>query len=410
MKRLIPLLLVLMLPMVGAVEVVKDVEAVKDVQVSYPVPMPPPVDFKNLTKLIISPNFKHLRLKPGDSASFTVKIKNPTDKDVLIDPKVVVKPHAENAIDESWVSFDKSGFVLKSKQETEITVTVKVPKDAEKGYYYCEIAFTNETIPRTPYEMPNYINKIDLSVEVWVPPSVKIIPRYINDYVEAGKTYEYTIKIKNTAGKTFKLNPEFVEPEYISGFENYLSKDNVRIEAPSTIPPNSEVEVKVKVNVPVTAKGFLRGAIKLNIDDPGLDEWMQRVEITLNVFTKPTEPFVKTVRIENASKLTVKVSSNFMGIPFPIIVGSKGYTEGDFDVKIYSPSGIISVKPKTIEKLIVTTGSKYVPPWEETEGIYKVVSVSKTKIYMIENPENGIWKIEVMPKNCFGFSIEVEIE
>ena len=154
--------------------------------------------------------------------------------------------------------------------------------------------------------MPKYINKMHLSVDVWVPPSVKITPRYISDYVEAGKTYEYTIKIKNTAGKTFKLNPEFVEPEYISGFENYLSKDNVRIEAPSTIPPNSEVEVKVKVNVPVTAKGFLRGAIKLNIDDPGLDEWMQRVEINLNVFTKPTEPFVKTVRIENASKLTVK--------------------------------------------------------------------------------------------------------
>ena len=61
-----------------------------------------------------------------------------------------------------------------------------------------------------------------------------------------------------------------------------------------------------------------------------------------------------------------------MGIPFPIIVGSKGYTEGDFDVKIVSPSGTISVKPKTIEKLVVMTGSKYVPPWEETEGIYKV--------------------------------------
>ena len=115
MKRLIPLLLVLILPMAGAVEVVKDVETVKDVKVSYPVPMPPPVDFKNLTKLVISPNFKHLRLKPGDSASFTVKIKNPTDKDVLINPKVVVDPYAENAIDESWVSFDKSGFVLKSK-------------------------------------------------------------------------------------------------------------------------------------------------------------------------------------------------------------------------------------------------------------------------------------------------------
>jgi len=399
MKRLLPLLLVLLLPTAGAVEVVKDVKII---------PPTPPVDFKNLTKLVISPDYKDLRLKPGESKSFTVKIKNPTDKDVLITPKVVTDPYSKNVIDKSWVSFDRTSFTLKAKQETKITVTVKVPNDIEKGFYHCKIAFTNETIPApTPYEIPKYVNTMHLSVEVWIPPSVKITPRYIRDTVEAGKTYEYTIKIKNTASKTFHLKPEFTEPEYIDDFENYLSKDNVRIEAPSTIPPNSEVKVKVKVSIPATAKGSLRGTIKLNIDDPGLDEWMQRVKINLNVFTKPTEPFVKTVKIENASKLTIKVSSDFMGIP---IIAGKGYTEGDFDVKIASPSGVISVKPKTIERLVVTTGSKYLPPWEETEGIYKVVSVSKTKIYTIENPENGIWRIEVMPKNCFGFSIEVEVE
>jgi len=406
MKRLIPLLLVLLLPMAGAVEVVKEVP--------YEVPVAPStsvVDFKNVTKLVISPNFKHLRLKPGEYRSFTVKIKNPTDKDVLINPKVVIEPYAENVIDKSWISFDKSGFTLKAKQETKITVTVKVPRDAEKGYYFCTIAFTNDTIPAlTPYKPHRYVNTMHLSVEVWVPPSVKIYPRYISDVVEAGKTYEYTIKIKNTADRSFKLSPEFVEPEYIGAFENYLSKDDVKIEAPSTIPPNSEVKVKVKVKVPSTAKGYLRGSIQLNIDDPGLDEWMQRVTINLNVFTKPTEPFVKTVEIENTSKLTVKVSSDFMGIPIPIMLGGSKITKGDFDVKLVSPSGMVSVKPKTIEKLIVTTGGKFAPPWEETEGIYKVVSVSKTKIYTIDNPENGIWRIEVMPKNCFGFSIEVEIE
>ena len=404
MKRLILLLLVLILPMVGVAEIVKE---------SYPIPVSTPlvtplVDSKNLTKLIISPNFKHLRLKPGEYKSFTVKIKNPTDKDVLINPKVVVDPYAGNAIDESWISFDKSEFTLKAKQEAKINITVKVPKDAEKGNYYCEIAFTNETVT-TPYGMPKYVNSIHFSVEVQIPSSVRITPRYISDVVEAGKTYEYTIKIKNTANKTFHLNPEFAEPEYIGDFES-LNKDNVRIEAPSTIPPNSEVEVRVNISVPATAKGSLRGTLILNIDDPGLDEWRQRVEINLNVFTKPTEPFVKTVEIENASKLTIKISSDFMGIPFSIIVGSKGYTKGDFDVKIVSPHGVINAKPKTIEKLIVTTGGKYLPPWEGAEGTYKVVGMSKTKIYTIENPENGIWKIEVMPKNCFGFSIEVEIE
>ncbi len=401
MKWLV-LLLLLMLPTVCvAEEVVKVVPPMQHIK---------PIDFGNITKLVISPSYKHLRLKPGDSATFTVKIKNPTDKDVTITPKVVVEPYADNVVDKSWVSFDKSNFVLKAKQETEITVTVKVPEDAEKGFYYCTIAFTNDMIPTaTPYGTPRYVNTMHLSVDVWVPPSVKITPRYISDFVEAGKTYEYTVKIKNTASKSFKLNPEFVEPEYIGDFAEYLSKDNVQIESPSTIPPNSEVEVKIKVNVPSTAKGYLRGTVKLNIDDPGLDEWMQRVELNLNVFTKPTEPFVKTVKIENASKLTVKVSSDFMGIPIPIIAG-RTYAEGDFDVKIVSPNGVINVKPKIVEKVVVTTGSKFAPPWEETEGIYKVVSVSKTKIYTVENPENGIWKIEVMPKNCFGFSIEVEIE
>ena len=401
MKRVVLLaLLLLILPTVCMAE---------EVPIPVPVQQMKPVYFSNITKLVISPSYKHLRLKTGDSATFTVKVKNPTDKDVRITPKVVIEPYAENIIDKSWISFSKSNFVLKAKQETEIGITVRVPKDTEKGFYSCTIAFTNDTIPTaTPYGTPRYINAMHLSVEVWIPPSVRITPRYISDVVEAGKTYEYTIKIKNTANRSFKLNPEFVKPEYISSFAEYLSKDNVQIESPSIIPPNSEVEVKIKVRVPPTAKGYLRGAVKLNINDPGLDEWMQRVEINLNVFTKPTEPFVKTIEIENASKLTVKVSSDFMGIPIPII-GGRSYAKGDFDVKIVSPSGVVNVKPKIVEKVIVTTG-KFAPPWEETEGIYKVVSATKTKIYTIENPENGIWKVEVMPKNCFGFSIEVEIE
>ena len=95
MKRLIPLLLVLLLPTAGAVEVGKEV---------VPIPPPtPPVDFKNLTKLVISPDYKNLRLKPGEFKSFTVKIKNPTNKDVLITPKVVIRPYSDYVVDKSWI-------------------------------------------------------------------------------------------------------------------------------------------------------------------------------------------------------------------------------------------------------------------------------------------------------------------
>ncbi|RUM33262.1 MAG: hypothetical protein DSY33_04900 [Archaeoglobus sp.] len=381
-------------------------------KVVYPHPVTAPKYIKFTKRLVISPTFKYLRLKRGDSATFSVEISNPTNKDVLISPKIVPS-YQENILNSDWITFNKQNFTLKAKGETVLNITVKVPKDAKKGYYYCDIAFTNDTFPvYSPYSIPRYINTMHLSVEVWIPPSVRISPRYINDVVVAGKTYEYVVKIENTANREFTLNPQFEEPEYYWGFATYLNKSNVKIEAPSVIPPKSEVKVKIKVNVPSTAEGYLRGSIDLNINDPGLSDWMNKISLNLNVFTKPAKPFVKTIEIENASKLTVKVSTSIipsipLTIPSPSIYHS---TNGSMDVKIVSPSGIVKVKPKLIETLIVTTGKTTSPPWEKTEGIYKVVSSSKTKIYTINNPENGVWTIEVMPKKIFGFSMEVDIE
>ena len=381
---------------------------------TVPVPSGKFMNFNNITRLVIIPPYRNLRIKPGDSANFTVKIKNPTDRDVLITPKVVISPYSENAINSSWISFDKQKFTLKAKKEAEINVTVKVPENVEKGYYFCSIAFTNDTFPvTTPYGIPRYVNVLHLSVNVWIPPSVRIGPRYISDVVQAGKSYEYTVRIVNTANRSFTLHPELTSQEYPSIYTTPLSKNSVKIEAPSTIPPHSEVNVKIKVNVPKTAKGFLNGIINLNINDPGLDKWSQQVTLNLRVFTQPAKPFVKLIRVDNASELTIKVSTgiNSMGmeVPLPYETGNFKQSRANVSVNIVSPSGAVKVKPKTIERLVVTTGG-ISPPWEETGGIYKVVAVSKTEIFSIKNPENGVWKLEITPENCFGFSVEVDIE
>ncbi len=385
---------------------------------TVPVPSGKFANFNKVTRLVIIPPYRNLRIKPGDSANFSVKIKNPTDKDVLITPKVVISPYSENAINSSWISFDKQKFTLKAKKEAEINVTVKVPEDVEKGYYFCSIAFTNDTFPvTTPYGIPRYVNVLHLSVNVWIPPSVRIGPRYISDVVQSGKSYEYTVRIVNTANRSFTLHPELTSQEYPSIYTTPLSKNSVKIEAPSTIPPHSGVSVKIKVSVPETAKGVLNGIINLNINDPGLDKWSQQVTLNLRVFTQPAKPFVKLIRVDNASKLTIKVSTginlNIMGaeIPVPLFYGTGNFKQSraNVSVNIVSPSGAVKVKPKTIERLVVTTGG-ISPPWEETGGIYKVVAASKTKIYSIKNPENGVWKLEITPENCFGFSVEVDIE
>ena len=407
MNRLLILVLVFSLFGVAAGEVI---EAVKVVSVP---PEPVPVQmggmekvYENVTKIVIEPRYKHLRLMPGEEKTFTVKLKNPNDRDVVVEPKIVTFPFLENVVDESWVSFDKEKFVLKAGGSAEVKVTVNVPKDAEKGYYNCMIAFTNDTFPM-PYSVkPFYVNQMSLSVNVWVPPKVKIYPKFIDDRVEAGKSYEYKIYVENTGDEPIKMNPELFKGEdvYYDPFSpvSWIDESHVTIEAPSVVQPKSKAVVKVKVSVPSTAKGMLRGTVKLNIEDPGLDEWMQRVELNLRAYEKPSEPFVKVFQVSNATKVTVKVSAS----------SYERFSEEscDLDVKIFSPSGILSVKPsKLVEEVGVTLSGSKLPPWEEAEGIYTVTSYRKTKIYTVENPESGTWKVEILP-NCESFTLSVEVE
>ncbi len=396
---LVVMLVLLAISVASAQELIKPVPV--GGVISYKIPF-------NLTRLIIEPKFKYVRLKPGESTSFTVKIKNPNDKDVTIDPKVVIPPYSE--MDKSWVRIDKSRFVLKSKGNATLTITVSVPKNAEKGFYSCEIAFTNDTLPY-PAETPRFVNVLHLSVQVWIPPSVRIYPTSVFKYVEAGRNYIFNITVENIADRSFTLNPKLTQAEYYGPNVNYLTKDMVSIDAPSTIPPHSKVTVRIHVRIPPTAKGTLRGYVDLGINDPGLEDWAKRVSISLIVFERPTEPFVRIIRVENASVLKVEVSTGLSQfIPYvPVPYGSPFSSNADVSVRLISPHGEVKVRPKVLERFVVTLGT-YGPPWESTKGLYKVMSVGKTYTYIVENPENGVWRIEIMPKNCFMFNVEVEIE
>ncbi len=414
MKKLMMLLIILIAFSVAANAQSFGVEEI--VEESKPIPIPTKSHFyyKNMTKLVIQPEYKYLRLKAGETKTFEVKIRNPTEKDVEINAKVAGNPYETNLIDERWISFDKNNFKLNAKSEASIKITVSIPKNAEKGYYHGYIAFTNDSISNQ-YGIVKYINALSLSVEVWIPPSVKIYPRWISGKVEAGKTFEYEINLINNGEKTFTINPKLSEENNFYdpyGYTKAITKDMIKIEAPSTISPKSRAKVKIKIDVPSNAKGILRGSIDLGINDPGLDKWQQRVDINLRVYEMPKEPFVKAVRIENASKLTVKVSvNNYPTMYYPILYGMKAEgASGDVKVKIFSPSGEVNVRPKILENLFVTVGFGN-PPWEEVSGIYKVTSVGKTVTYTINNPENGIWRIEVMPENnCESFNLQIEIE
>ncbi|WP_156786053.1 COG1470 family protein [Archaeoglobus veneficus] len=179
--------------------------AVFTVQAQMPVPQPIVVSKTEVSgavytpsaKLKITPAFKHLRLQPGESTSFEVKVKNIGSEDVTIEPKLVQMPYPANAIEEEWIKIEPERMVLKAKEEGKIKVEVTVPGDAEKGFYNAMIALTNDTVSM-PYPTPySYVNALSLSINVWIPPQVVIKQRYIMDTVEAGKSYEYKVVIEN---------------------------------------------------------------------------------------------------------------------------------------------------------------------------------------------------------------------
>ncbi|AKG90989.1 hypothetical protein GAH_01729 [Geoglobus ahangari] len=382
------------------------------VSVSQPVPIPVErVDiekvYENVTKIVVEPKYKHLRLMPGDEKTFTVKLKNPNEKDVVVEPRVVTFPIFDNLVGKDWVSFDKSKFVLKAGESAEIKVTVKVPEDAGKGYYNSMVVFTNDSI-QMPYPSvrPIYVNQMSLSVNVWVPPVVRIYPRFIDDRVEAGGSYEYKIYVENTGDHPLKMNPSLVREEgvYYDPFSpvTWMDDSLVTIEAPKVIEPKSKAVVKVKVNVPSSVKGILRASLNLNVEDPGLDEWMQRIDLNLQVYEKPSEPFVKTFAVENATKVTITVSTSNYG---------KGAEKLDeVDVRVVSPVGVVNLKPsRVVEEVRVSLSDSKLPPWEEVEGIYTVTGYKRTEVYTIENPVDGVWKVEVLPSSE-SFSLVVEVE
>lgn len=348
----------------------------------------------NYTKLLIIPKSKHFTAKPGDKLYFTIEIKNMDNKTVTIKPKIVPPPFpGVNTL--NWIKIEPSKLTLKPNEEKRLKVEITIPKDAERGNYLAQIALTNETI-RSPYlPYPMYPNSVHISVFVQVPPSVIVYPRFIYGRVEPGKSYTYNITIENTGNSTFSMNPELTSEEFYipGGRVSYLTKDMVEISAPKEIPPHSKVTVKVKVKFPKNASGSYHGCIDLNINDPNLEDYLQKVDLSFTVRAKPKKPFVKVFNVYNVSKLNISVTvMNYDG------------SASDVDIRICSPSGPINVSPTKISESIKVVSFPYP---KQTVGEYKVTSWTETFVYSIKNPRNGKWKVEVLSA-CDCITIKIE--
>lgn len=181
-----------------------------------------------------------------------------------------------------------------------------IPDDADLGYYNANIIFDRSVISEgaessvadEKISAYYYGNIIELSVEVWIPPSVQISTNYINDRVEAGKEYDYEIKLVNVGDEdisiTLQLTIGKISPEISyydssrSSFDDAFAEDYVIINAPSKVKAGETATIKIHLKVPESMQGSYSMAIDLGIEDPALDEWENQVQFYLNVWEQPS--------------------------------------------------------------------------------------------------------------------------
>ncbi len=372
----------------------------------------------NFTKLEISPRYSsNFRLQPGESKEVTVTIKNKEKKTVSVKPNVVIAPFGEYMMEKEWVTVTPDSAEIEAGGSSKFTVKASIPKDASIGYYSAQVAFTDEVIP-TPYPQPfpNYIHAFQLSVDVWAPPKLQIMTPYLSDQLEAGKEYNYEIKLKNTGNQAIGINPKLGSDnmQYIGPYGTIpaaLTEESITITSPQSIPAGATETVKLHVKVPVDAKGYYNGYVDLGINDPSVREWEGRVNLNFNLWRQPTEAFVRSFNLTEAAPITVEISSNnyYYGYP-PMSDQGANKQEQSFETSLENPAGgkaPLKVT-KTVIKGNVNMGGDR-PPWEiDSASIYQEMGIQYMVTYKTDGSQ-GEWKLSVLPKNTQGFDYSITI-
>ncbi len=378
----------------------------------------------NFTKIEINPRYGNFRLQPGNSKEISVTITNKEKKPVSVKPGIEIPPYGEYLMEKEWMTVTPESAEIPAGGSQKFTVKASVPEDATPGYYNAQVKFTDEEIPSPyPQPFPNYVHAFQLSIDVWTPPQIQILKPYISDQLEAGKEYDYTIKLKNVADKTIAISPKITRDDYMyygpyGTAEPAFKDDAITIKAPAEIAAGQTAEVNVHVIVPAEAKGNYQGAIDLGMaDQPSRDMYANRINLQFGVWKQPTEPFVKSFTANEATPVTVEVNSNLLNGIYSYIGYASGAAKSDktpsFTVELNGPDNkpITLKKTKAVIKGGISLGgmdSMY-PPWEsESEGIYQEMGIQYIETYSADVPA-GDMKLSILPRDTQSFEYTITI-
>ncbi|MEA1870223.1 MAG: hypothetical protein U9N09_08815 [Euryarchaeota archaeon] len=369
-------------------------------------------------KLQISPRHSQTELMPGESDDITVTVTNKNNVTVQLNPTAVVLPYSEYTFEDDWITITPAAAAeLEPDDEIEFTISVAIPDEADRGHYSLQVAFTDDVMP-TPYPSPYpmYFNALDLHISVWKPPVIQIQPSYIHDRVESGEGYDYQINMKNVGETDIEIDPKLGGEQrygYDMGMVQAFENDAITIDAPPVVPAGGTATVTLHLTVPEGAKGRYEGGLDLNIKDPSIDEWNGMIHLSFEVWTQPTEPFVKTFAVEIAEPITIEIESNQYR-HYSCGGGSGGGKDEDpsFDVTLKKPSGddvTLTRTMATYRGSVNLGGSDCIPPWEiDSRGMYDEGSTSYIERYTADGMV-GELELGILPRYAEGFEYTITI-
>jgi hypothetical protein len=378
---------------------------------------PPDLTDTDFQKLQISPRHSNMELMPGESDEITVTVTNKDNVTMSLDPKVVDQPYSEYVFDEDWITITPASAELGPDDEVEFTISVGIPDEADRGYYSLQVAFTDDVMP-TPYPSPYpmYLNALDLYISVWSPPVIQIQPSYIYDRVESGKEYDYTVNLKNIGEDAIEINPKLGGERFYGygmGMAQAFEDDAITIDAPPVVPAGGTAIVTLHLSVPEGSKGRYEGGLDLDIKDPSVDEWNGMIHLSFEVWTQPTEPFVKTFALEIAEPITIEITSQqYRHYTCGGESGGSKEEDPSFDVTLKKPSGDDVTLTRTMAAYAGSVnlgGSDCIPPWEiDSSGMYDESRTSYVERYTADGTV-GELELGILPRYAEGFEYTITI-
>ncbi|WP_342306286.1 hypothetical protein [Methanolobus sp. ZRKC5] len=376
-------------------------------------------------KLQVKPSYSHLQLQPGETSSVSITVINRNDETVTIDPIMVLQPYTENYLEEEWVTVTPSNVMMKSDEKRKFIVEVTVPDDADLGYYNANIVFDRSSISADTVDIEEdykissvyYGNSLDLSVEVWIPPSIEISSNYINDRVEAGKEYDYEVKLVNIGDKDISISPEIItnkiypersyyDPEQPS-FDETFGEDSITIDAPSKVKAGETVIVKIHLKVPQGIQGSYSTSIDLGVGDPALNEWESQVQLYLNIWEQPSEPFVTEFATFSDAPIRIEVSTN--QYEYSSYSGGSAAQNPSFDLVLKNGNEEAELElVRVVNKGSVNFGSADVMTYSSESSAYQQYSTTYTEVYEATGAI-GDWELSILSGNTDNFEYSITV-